>query len=60
MSNNTIHCEYCGMDFTDRYLAQHDKSKHKARCPKKRYLGGTLTTETYATAGEALRLDGER
>lgn len=49
MDMEKITCEYCGLEFTDRYLAYKQKSTHKARCMQKRYLGGELTIEIVET-----------
>lgn len=50
-------CPYCEETFTfSSYTAQRDLSTHKARCPKKRYLGGELSL-TFGDADTLLRMD---
>lgn len=49
-----ISCEYCGTQF--QQWEQSKKSTHKMRCPKKRYLGGTLTMEKSVTAEKLLEI----
>ena len=53
MSVYTISCEYCGQEFTDRYIAESQKSNHKMRCPQKRYLGGNLTMQFFSPNEDA-------
>ena len=45
--DHTIWCEYCEAPFTNRYTAEEDKSRHKARCADRRYLGGSLISEEF-------------
>jgi len=55
--NISIICPYCEQTFTyNGYTAQRDLSTHKARCPKKRYLGGELEIGTAQDARELLEM----
>lgn len=54
----TLTCPYCEQSFTfSSYTAQRELSTHKARCPKKRYLGGELEIGTARDARDLLMLD---
>lgn len=56
--DTTLTCPYCEQSFTyNGYTAQRELSIHKARCPKKRYLGGELEIGTAEDARKLLMLD---
>lgn len=57
MATQELTCPYCEETFTyNGYTAQRELSTHKARCPKKRYLGGELEILTAEDARKLLEM----
>lgn len=58
-THETLTCPYCGHSIPDHrdMRSLKEMSTHKARCPKKRYLGGELELGTAQDARHLLGLD---